>query len=214
MVFRRYKEHRRVAMLQSVAGTAPIVQQKLCCASQSTMASARASLSPSPARGSSKQIRARRRSTAPPSVTARRHRTFKLLRLLSFEGYIYASLTRIKVFKNVERKNVKDKKQVKCVPSTGREDRARLGIWVDGYSNPNCREKMPSKRSEGQKNTKQKKVNKKYERKNGPLSYYYYKYSKGWNPGGHQTHLAKTGTNGSVDASWGIDALKTIIKYV
>ena len=28
------------SMLQSVAGTAPIVQQKLCCASQSTMASA------------------------------------------------------------------------------------------------------------------------------------------------------------------------------
>ena len=115
----------------------------------------RASPSPSPVRGSSKQIRARRRSTAPPSVTARRHRTFKLLRLLSFEGFIYASLTRIKVFQKCGKKKYKNKKQVKCVPNTGREDRARLGIWVDGYSNPNCREKIPSKRR-STKNMKEK----------------------------------------------------------
>ena len=82
------------------------------------------------------------------------------------------------------KKNVKNKKQVICVPSTGREGRARLRIWVDGYSNPNCRGKM---------NTKQKKVSKKIWKRKWAIELHY-KYSKGWNHGGHQTHLAKTGT--------------------
>ena len=79
----------------------------------------------------------------------------------------------------------KTKKQVICVPSTGR---GRVGPgWESGWMDTQIQtvgEKwIPSKRRSARK----------YGRENGPLSYHY-KYSKGWNHGGHQTHLAKTGT--------------------